>query len=170
MVGRVIITLVAFTVVALGMVFILHEQDAAKRQVVNVTENEPLRPSAEPSRKGLVPASNSISWQKDLDQALALAKANKTTVVVDIYTDWCGWCKRMDKDIYTQPQIISLSNRYVFLKLNAEDGGQGARFAQKNNVEGYPTTVIIDENGRYLRAVPGYPPSVQTFANFIERG
>jgi thiol:disulfide interchange protein len=164
------ISLVAFTVVALGMVFILHEQDAAKRQVGKVKENEPLRPNAEPSTKGLVLATNSISWQKDLDQALALARANKTTVVVDIYTDWCGWCKRMDKDIYTHPQIISLSNRYVFLKLNAEDGGQGARFAQKNNVEGYPTTVIIDENGRYLRAVPGYPPSVQTFANFIERG
>jgi thiol:disulfide interchange protein len=170
MVGRVIITLFAFTAVALGMVFILHEQDKARRQPISVIKDEPSRPRSEPSATGLVVAGNSIAWQKNLDQALALAKANKTTVVVDIYTDWCGWCKRMDKDIYTHPQIISLSNRYVFLKLNAEDGGQGARFAQKNNVEGYPTTVIIDENGRYLRAVPGYPPSVQTFANFIERG
>lgn len=170
MVGRVIITLFAFTAVALGMVFILHEQDAAKRQTVKITEDQPLGPNSEPSPKGLDTANNSIFWQKDLDKALALAKANRTTVVVDVYTDWCGWCKRMDRDIYTHPQIISLSNRYVFLKLNAEDGSQGARFAQKNNVEGYPTTVIIDENGRYLRSVPGYPPSVQSFATFIERG
>jgi thiol:disulfide interchange protein len=169
MVGRVLISLMAFTVVALGMVFLLHEQDAAKRGPVNIIENPTVKPSPTlPNDSG--PVQNSIAWQKDLDQALSLAKANKTSVVVDIYTDWCGWCKRMDKDIYTHPQIISLSRRFVFLKLNAEDGGQGAKFAQKNNVEGYPTTVIIDENGRYLRSVPGYPPSVQTFATFIERG
>ena len=170
MVGRVIITLVAFTVVALGMVFLLHEQDAAKRQAINVTEDESLRPPSAPTSTEIAPIADSISWQRDLDRALSLAKANKTTVVVDIYTDWCGWCKRMDRDIYTNPQIISLSNRYVFLKLNAEDGGQGAKFAKKNNVEGYPTTVFVDENGRYLRSVPGYPPSVQSFVNFIERG
>ena len=169
MVGRVIITLVAFTVVALGMVFLLHEQDAARRQALKIPD-ESLRPTGTPPAPGLAPASNSITWQRDLEQALSLAKANKTTVIVDVYTDWCGWCERMDRDIYTHPQIISLSNRYVFLKLNAEDGGQGARFAKNNNVEGYPTTVIVDENGRYLRSVPGYPPSVQSFVNFIERG
>ncbi|MEW6128410.1 MAG: thioredoxin family protein [Acidobacteriota bacterium] len=170
MIGRILITLCAFTVVAVGMVFLLQEQDKAKHRAIKISNDDSLNTVNSPTNPKIATGNTAIPWQTNLDKALALAKANNTQVVVDVYTDWCGWCKRMDKDIYTHPQIISLSSRYVFLKLNAEDSGQGSTFARKNNVEGYPTTVIIDGNGRYLRSVPGYPPSVQAFASFIERG
>ena len=113
-------------------------------------------------------ATTAISWQRDLDRALGLAKANHGKVVVDVYTDWCGWCKKMDQTIYTDPKVIALSTRYVFLKLNAEDGGQGQRFASRLEVNGYPTTIILDENGRSLNSFAGYPPSIQRFISLIE--
>lgn len=170
MVGRVLITLCAFTIVAFGMVFLLQEQDRARHQAMKISPDDSPNTINSPTSNSLGSTNASIPWQTNLDKAIAVARANHTVVVVDVYTDWCGWCKRMDKDIYTHPKIVSLSNRFVFLKLNAEDSGQGSTFARKNNVEGYPTTVIIDGNGKYLRSVPGYPPSVQSFASFIERG
>ncbi|MBI3653435.1 MAG: thioredoxin family protein [Acidobacteria bacterium] len=162
------------------MVLLIQVQDSAKRRAAVVpTEPSPRSAPASPnptssptSRSAPTPTAPStalsISWQRDLDRALNMAKANHGKVVVDVYTDWCGWCKKMDQTIYTDPKVVALSDRHVFLKLNAEDGGQGERFARRMEVSGYPTTIILDENGRSLNAVAGYPRSVQQFVDLIE--
>ena len=165
---RYVISFFAMAAVAFGTVFLIQAQDEAKRRTPRLT-NDDLVGSA-PTNASSLPAqtSGSIQWQNDLDRALSMAKANHSKVIVDVYTDWCGWCKKMDKNIYTDPKVVALGSRYVFLKLDAEDGGQGQRFAAKMQVNGYPTTLILDENGRSLQSVPGYPPSVQQFISTIE--
>jgi thiol-disulfide isomerase/thioredoxin len=77
-----------------------------------------------------------IAWEHDLRAALNNAEDGNRVVVVDVYTDWCGWCKKMDRDIYSDPQVAALGGDAVFLKLNAEDQGEGQRFAREAGVRG----------------------------------
>jgi len=62
-----------------------------------------------------------IAWQRDMRRALEVARAEGKLIVADVYTDWCGWCKRMDQTIYSDPTIVALSKQQVFIKVNAED-------------------------------------------------
>jgi thiol:disulfide interchange protein len=164
---RYVISLLAMAAVAFGMVFLIQAQDEAKRRTPKLTNDDLV--SNSPSSTGSTPmqASSSIQWQTDLEKGLAIAKANHGKVVVDVYTDWCGWCKKMDKNIYTDPRVTALASQCVFVKLDAEDGGQGQRFATQMNVRGYPTTLILDENGRSIRLVRGYPQDIEQFVNTI---
>jgi thiol:disulfide interchange protein len=110
-----------------------------------------------------------ISWNRDLNRAFDVAKAEGKLIVVDVYTDWCGWCKKMDTTIYSDSAIIALSRRHVFVKVNAEDRGQGQNFAREMRVSSYPTTIIFDAQAHVLQVVKGYIPSPQAFLEVIER-
>jgi thiol:disulfide interchange protein len=123
------------------------------------TERAPSA-AASPARKAFEAAEGGINWQHDLDTALEMAKADRKLVVVDVYTDWCGWCKKMDEAIYSDRLVVNLSYREVFLKLDAEDGGQGQRFARAMGVKGYPTTIVLDQ--------AGYIQSPERFIEFVE--
>jgi thiol:disulfide interchange protein len=108
------------------------------------------------------PVPREIAWEHDVQTALRSATNGNRMVVVDVYTDWCGWCKRMDSDVYPDPQVAALGSEAVFLKLNAEDHSEGQRFAREHGVHGYPTTIIMDASGRSLDQHAGYisPPAV----------
>ena len=102
------------------------------------------------------------SW----DSGLPAAAASHRPVLVDVYTDWCGWCHRMDATVYSRPDVRSyLDSKFVVVRLNAESnetvhyGGQtmSARaLASAFNVSGYPTTIFLDSGGQHLANVPGY--------------
>ena len=170
------------TVIALIVICVLaNAQSSPKRRTPILTNDdlgsaarEAVRVSAESEGQ---PSRNSepevvrgqIEWQRDLLRALEVAKADGKLVVADVYTDWCGWCKKMDKDIYSAPAIVALSRRQVFVKVNAEDRGQGQSFAQQMGVKGYPTTIVLDGQGRVLNVAEGYIASPRSFLEFVER-
>jgi len=132
---------------------------ASKRTLVPATIKT-AEASSESQYSGPVP--REIAWEHDVQTALRSATNGNGMVVVDVYTDWCGWCKRMDSDIYPDPQVAALGSEAVFLKLNAEDHSEGQRFAREHGVHGYPTTIIMDASGRSLDQHAGYisPPTV----------
>ncbi|MEQ1798112.1 MAG: DUF255 domain-containing protein [Lacibacter sp.] len=56
-----------------------------------------------------------------LQEAEEKLKSESRPILVDLYTDWCGWCKVMDKKTYTNQQLIKyLNEKYYVVKLNAE--------------------------------------------------
>lgn len=94
------------------------------------------------------------------NDALKTAKDDNKRVIVDIYTDWCGWCKKMDADAYNNKDIKELiEDNFVFVKLNAE-GSNKVKFNGKEMTEtdlallfqatGYPTTVFLEPNGKII--------------------
>jgi thiol:disulfide interchange protein len=103
-----------------------------------------------------------------LGSALKTASEGNKLVVVDVYAPWCGFCKRMDQTIYQDPRVASLSSNVVFLKLNADDRGEGNRFSQQNHVSGLPTTIILDHKGAVINKVPGYIGSPDRFISLVE--
>lgn len=97
---------------------------------------------------------------------LAEASTKERPVLVDVYTGWCGWCKKMDRDVYSRADVREyLNKRFVPIKLDAESGKLGAyegknlssrAIAARLKVTGYPTTVFLRPNGERMVNVPGY--------------
>jgi thioredoxin-related protein len=98
--------------------------------------------------------------------ALAKAKAENKMLLVDVFTDWCVWCKRMDKDVYTDPAVQAEMNKYfTSVKLDAEAKDEHnfrgkatseEAIAQNMKVTGYPTTVFMTADEQVIQAIPGY--------------
>lgn len=108
---------------------------------------------------------NEIEWLSYND-GLAKAKNEKKILLIDFYTDWCGWCKKMDANTYTSKKVIDYLNKhFVVVKLNPEKDkglvyeGQnltGAQFAQMAGVSGYPSTGFFHNGVDFMGVIPGY--------------
>lgn len=114
-----------------------------------------------------------IQWLT-IEQAAERMKTAPRKIVVDVYTDWCGWCKKMDKSTFTDPQVAELVNEHFYaVKLDAEGEKpiilKGRTFNYKPEYRAhelavallqgqmsYPTTVYLDEDMNVLAPVPGY--------------
>ena len=94
------------------------------------------------------------------------AKSSNRKILVDVYTDWCGWCKKMDKEVFNHSRVAPyLNQQYVLVKLNAESGAQVTykdakssemELASAFGVTGYPTFLFLEPNGELITTLPGY--------------
>lgn len=106
-----------------------------------------------------------MRWNS-FDVGLEKAKANHKKVLVDVYTEWCGWCAKMDSEVYTNPDIKDyLSKNFVVIKMNAEGTDkihyQGQEYlpsqlAAAFGVNGYPSTLFLRDNSEPITLLPGY--------------
>ena len=108
-----------------------------------------------------------IKWMT-ISEALKAQKNKPKKIFIDVYTDWCGWCKVMDKKTFTDAKVISYMNKtYYAVKLDAENDTKitekykgreltHREFAHLLQVNSYPTTVFLDETGGVLVVNPGY--------------
>jgi thioredoxin-related protein len=91
----------------------------------------------------------------DYQAAREQAKESKKLIFVDAYTTWCGPCKWMAKNVFTNPEVAAFYNAsFVCLKLDMEKG-QGVEFAQKFDVNSYPTFLFIDAEGNRVHQTCG---------------
>ena len=136
-------------------------------------------------------AQESVNWLS-FEKAIEINKTNPKPLLVSIYTDWCGWCKKMYKETYTNPIIAKYVNdNYHAIKLNGE--GKEAitykeytfKFKQQGKTKyhelsaallngklSYPTTIILNKEEQLLDRIPGYLPAKKmemVLAYFIKR-
>lgn len=97
-----------------------------------------------------------IKWEKDLATAIKKAKSKNLPIMIDIYTDWCSWCKELDKNTYANEKVIETAKKIVSVKLNPETSKEGEEIAKKYGVKGYPTILFINADGFVLENVGGY--------------
>ncbi len=103
---------------------------------------------------------------KQFNAGIAEAENSGKKILVDVYTEWCGWCKKMDATTYADKKVSEyLANNYVIIKLNAEGNEKisyagksisPAEFAQGMGVNGYPATLFLKSNGEPITMLPGY--------------
>jgi thiol:disulfide interchange protein len=100
----------------------------------------------------------SINWYTDMDKALKDAKAANKPLMVDFYADWCGWCKKLDKETYTNTDVVSTASKFVAVKVNTD---KNRDLAKKYKVSGLPTIVFMNSKGTEVGRVVGYQPADQ---------
>ena len=97
-----------------------------------------------------------------LDRALAMAAEQNRVVFIDLYTTWCGACKKLDEDTWTDKKVIAiLKKETIPLELNAD---RESAIREKYNIKAYPTLLILDVDGSVLNRVEGFQLPAQFIA------
>ncbi len=119
-----------------------------------------------------------ITWMS-FEEAMEAVKTEKRKVLINIHTEWCGWCKHMDRTTFQDANIVKFINEKFYpVKLNAEQKedittpekvykyekreGKERGFHQlaialtMGRPPTLPSTVFLDENFRVLQPIPGY--------------
>ena len=105
-------------------------------------------------------------WSDDESKALAQAKTDKKMVLMDFTgSDWCSWCMKMDKEVFSDPSFKQYAtDNLVLVELDfphqkpqsAEIKAQNEKLAKEYGVEGFPTMVLLDADGKKVKVFDGY--------------
>ena len=116
---------------------------------------------------------NKIQWLT-IEQAYARNQTEPRKFMIDVYTDWCGWCKVMDKNTFTNQKVIDYVNqKYYAVKFDAEQtadvtlGTKSYQYQPQSKAHGlainllngqmsYPNIVFLDEKMGMIQPVAGY--------------
>lgn len=145
---------------------------------MNTAEAAAPAPSTEPAE-----ASHSSLWKTDYKAALATAAAENKHVLVDFSgSDWCGWCIKLEKEVFSKDEFIEFAKENLILVLvdfprqtpqPAEQKAANEALAQKYGIRGFPTVLILSPEGNLLKQT-GYQqggpgPYVQMIQEAIEQ-
>lgn len=114
-----------------------------------------------------------VKWNT-IEEASA-AKIGEKFYFVDFYTSWCGFCKKMDRETFSDPTVAKLLNKYYYpVKFNAEGSntftwagktykpgtsGRSKTHEFARGLNGYPTFVLFRADGSLMQAIPGFIPA-----------
>ncbi len=138
--------------------------------------------------------SQKIQWMS-LNEARAAQKVKPKKIFMDVYTNWCGPCKLLEKNTFQNPDVSRyISENYYAVKFNAEgtdvikfynqtfsnpnyDPNRKGRntthqFTQYLGVKGYPTMVFFSEDGDPIMPLVGYykPKQIELYLKMIKQG
>lgn len=101
-----------------------------------------------------------LPWIQSYQQALKQAQQEGKLVLAYLYTDWCGYCKKMEAETFTDQAVIDeMSDSYVWLKLNAETDREGQQLQERFNITGYPGLILLDGDGQEMERISGFVPA-----------
>jgi len=109
-----------------------------------------------------------FAWRK-LGTAMTEAQKTKKMIMVDIYTDWWGWCKKLDRDVLSKEDVQAyLAENFIPVKLNAENKKDRVKIlehdlsyaeaVQAYGVKGFPATLFLEPDGQLIYMLSGYHP------------
>jgi len=95
-----------------------------------------------------------LQWSTDLNSAFKLAEKSNKLVFVDFYANWCGYCKQLDEDTFTDLNVQArLTQGYVLVKVNTD---KNPDLASQYKVYGLPTLVVMDAYGNEIKRQEGF--------------
>ena len=127
-----------------------------------------------------------LSWNEMMERQ----ETERKKVFIDVYTDWCGWCKKMDASTFKDPQVVAAMNANYYavkldaemhdtiefnnmvftnLKPNAKRGVHALAVSLLERKMSYPSFVILDENYVRTHIISGFQkvPALVTSLNFF---
>ncbi len=108
-------------------------------------------------------------YYTSLDEAMKVAAKEDKYVVIKFYTDWCQWCTTLDTVVLVDSAAIEFFDKEMLLvKTNAEED---TALANRYNVRGFPTLVMVDAEGKEVDRLVGYLPTgdfLKTFRDYAK--
>ncbi|MFN7941219.1 MAG: thioredoxin family protein [Thermoanaerobaculia bacterium] len=104
------------------------------------------------------PAAANSNWMRDPDAAFAAATRDGKLVLVDLFAEWCGWCKVMDQQVFSTAEFQTWADRFVLLRVDVEDGAAGSDLRDRFNINNLPTLLLLDGARSRVGAVQGFQP------------
>ena len=97
----------------------------------------------------------SINWIS-FEEAFKLQQTNPKNIIVDVYTNWCGPCKRMAATSFMEDRVADVYNKqFINIKIEMEKDKDGPETALMYKIKAYPTLLIIDGKGNLVKQAIG---------------
>ncbi len=97
-------------------------------------------------------------WLTDFDQAQQKAKSDHKLILLNFTgSDWCGWCIKLDKEVFSKPEFKEYASKNLVLveldfprgkQLSASERSQNEELAMKHGIQGFPTIVVLNGDGK----------------------
>lgn len=122
-------------------------------------------------------------WLTDFKKAQDEAKSDRKLLLLDFTgSDWCGWCIRLEKEVFSKPEFTDYANKNLVLmeidfpkgrELSETERTQNQELARRFGIEGFPTILVLDGDGRKvgeLGYMPGGPSAFIAELNKLRKG
>lgn len=109
----------------------------------------------------VAPAMFASPWVTSLATAQKKSRETKQLIFVDFFADWCGWCHKMEQEVFPSQAFQNATDKMVLLRLNTEDGADGTKLAQRYSVSTLPTFLIITPDDTIAALIRGYAPATE---------
>lgn len=93
-------------------------------------------------------------WHKSVVEGFAVAQKRSIPIIIDLYADWCTYCKVLEKEIFPEPSVMASMEKFVKIRINGEEY---PNLMDRYNVKGFPTILLLDKNGYYMTKLTGLP-------------
>ncbi len=121
----------------------------SKETVAEAVQPKPVSTQVEPNPGKIT----SIQWISSFDEGLKIARAKNCPLMVDFSAEWCGWCKKLDEDTWTNKDVILLAQKFVCVKIDCDTDRQTpARYGARS----LPTILFINPEAKVIHQVIGY--------------
>jgi thiol:disulfide interchange protein len=97
-----------------------------------------------------------IDWETDYDVALKKAKQENKIVMAFVYTDWCPYCRKMQKETFMDADVEKKATAsFIAVKINPDKSTSRKRLAESWGVKGYPNIIFFDAGGTKIDHIKG---------------
>ena len=118
-------------------------------------------------------------WMTDLPKAQAKAKEEKRMVLLDFTgSDWCSWCIKLHNEVFSKPEFAEYARKNLVLvevdfprkkKLSAEQKKANDALQQKYRIDGYPTIIVLNGEGKKIGELGYMPGGPKAFLAELEK-
>ena len=122
-------------------------------------------------------------WLTDIKQAKQRAQTDKRLILVDFTgSDWCGWCIKLDREVFSQPQFKEYADKNLVLlevdfpkrkEQSATQKAHNLELAEQYGIQGFPTIIVLNGDGKKvgeLGYMPGWPSAFLAALDKLRKG